>query len=74
MIFDAVVRVDTFNGCDRFSVRSGRGGREVGVVAKVVEADEPTTVDEDGGGIDGIGMCFNICLRVFVTMIVISAL
>lgn len=61
-MFDAVVKVDTFNGCcDRLSVkRGGREGRDVGVVTKVVEADEPTA--EDGGGIDGIGMCFNISL------------
>lgn len=59
-MFDAVVKVDTFNGCcDRLSVKSGREGRDVGVVTKVVDADEPTA-DDDGGGIVGIGMCFNI--------------
>jgi hypothetical protein len=60
VIFDAVVNVDTLRGCcDRLSVRRGRDGRDVGVVTKVVEADEPTAED-DGGGIDGIEMCFNI--------------
>jgi len=56
-----LVRVETFSGCcERF--RSGLDGREIGVVANVVEADvvDPTTVDDDGGGIVGIGMCFNI--------------
>ena len=61
MIFDAVVRVETFNGCcERLSVKRGRGGREIGVVEKVVDA----AVDDDGGGIVGIGMCFNIELEV----------
>lgn len=58
-MFEADVSVDTFNGCwDRLRVRSGRDGREVGVVTKVVDADEPTA--DDGGGIVGIEMCFNI--------------
>lgn len=60
-MFEAVVRVDTFNGCcERLSVvKSGRDGRDVGVVTKVVDADDPTALDE-GGGMVGIGMCFNI--------------
>lgn len=63
-MFEAVVRVDTFNGCcERLSVvNSGRDGRDVGVVTKVVEAEDPTggRFSDDGGGIVGIGMCFNI--------------
>lgn len=61
-MFDAVVSVDTFNGCcERLSVKSGREGRDVGVVTKFVDPDDAAALD--GGGIDGIGMCFNIYSR-----------
>jgi hypothetical protein len=58
VIFDAVVSVDTFNGCcDRFKLMSGGGnGRELLVVGVCV-AVVPTPDDD---GTVGIGMCFNI--------------
>jgi hypothetical protein len=73
VIFEAVVKVDTFNGCcDRLRLRSGGGGRDrvLDVCAYVVAVVGVPTADVD----DGIWMCFNIYFHFYYKFTVMSNL